>query len=208
MQMQMQMECTGRARDLGAGPIRLRNSSDSARGKSILAMAGAHEHKATATNKAATARQPRGNRHRRRSVRDPAEAQDFFRPQVIFVIFPAAICRSVVCHPVLAASFPFNSHGHFLSFSFFEQARFLPFPLSTPQHTCSWLSTNSAHVAQINVIASTALGPCHKSRLVSPSALVLRRFVFVARPRCGSDKLRLVNSVAPVIVHYRLPLLS
>lgn len=107
-QLQMQMERTGRARDLGAGPIRLRNSSDSARGKSILAMAGAHERKATATNKAATARQPRGNRHRRRSVRDPAEAQDFFRPQVIFVIFPAAICRIVVL-PSCSCRFFFRS---------------------------------------------------------------------------------------------------
>lgn len=159
----MQCKCTGKARDLGAGPIRLRNSTDSAREKIILAMAGAHERKATATNKAATARQPRGNRHRRRNVRDPAEAQDFFRPQVIFAIF---FFLSVD-----------------LSRPFFLLFFFAISPLHSSTHTCSWLSTNSAHVAQIYVIAGTALDPCHKSRLVSPSALVLRRFVLVARPR-------------------------
>lgn len=150
--MQMQMQCTGIARDLGAGPIRLRNSSDSARGKSILAMAGAHEHKATATNKAATARQPRGNRHRRRSVRDPAETQDFFRPQVI-LIFPAAICRIIPClveHSTLICPlFPLHSPGDFLSSSFSSSPRFCHFPSPLLNILLSWLSPNSAPVVQI-----------------------------------------------------------
>lgn len=161
----------GHSTGSGAGPIRRRNPTDSARATSILAMAGAHEHKAAATNKAATARQPRGNRHRRRSVRDPAETQDFFRPQVIF-IFPAAICRicricrtcrisqsrafldSMPIFPLFSIQLP----RRFVLLFFFEQSSrgFCHFP-STPQHTYSWLSTNSVHVVQMSLPAQPSL---------------------------------------------------
>lgn len=189
----------GHSTGSGAGPIRRRNPTDSARATSILAMAGAHEHKAAATNKAATARQPRGNRHRRRSVRDPAETQDFFRPQVIF-IFPAAICRICrICrtcrisqeHSLIPCQsfrfFPSNSPGDLFSFSSSSRA-VVVFAISPPLLNIPTLGSQPTRCMSCRCHCQhSPLCPGHKSRLVSPSALVLRRFVARPRPRCGSN---------------------